>query len=465
MAAERLEEAARALRGSVRVRTTSAAVAVLAVAMVVGAIALVASLHAVLVQEMRATVSLRAADAVRDLQAGGDPAAAVAGDDDVVLQVVDGWGSVLAATPNLVGEQALVRLAPGEFREIELPFDDDAFLVTSAGAGTSAGGGGRTVLVGDSLDAVSESTRTLTLLLALGLPALLAVVGATTWRVVGRALAPVDAIRKEVDQISAASLDRRVPAPAAKDEIGRLAGTMNRMLDRLERARTRERRFVADASHELRSPIAAIRQHAEVALEHPSYADGLARTARAESLRMEALVEDLLLLAQADEHTLALRRRPVDLDDLVFDEVRRLRAATALTIDSGAVSAARVNGDPATLRRMLRNLGDNATRHARERVAFALAERNGHAELCVDDDGPGVPTVEWTRVFERFVRLDNARARATGGSGLGLAIVAEIVAAHGGRAAVTDSSLGGARVMVRLPLAHHDGGVVSPRSP
>ncbi|HTF06891.1 MAG TPA: HAMP domain-containing sensor histidine kinase, partial [Asanoa sp.] len=375
MVAERLREAARALRGSVRVRTTSAAVAVLAVALLVGAIALVGSLHAVLIREMRATVSLRAADAARELQAGGDPATAVAGDDDVVLQVVDGSGAVLAATPNAAGEPALLRLAPGEFREVEVPFDDDAFLVTAADAGTSGDAGGQTVLVGNSLDAVSESTRTLTLLLALGLPALLAVVGATTWRVVGRALAPVDAIRAEVDAISAASLDRRVPAPAAGDEIGRLAETMNRMLDRLERARLRERRFVADASHELRSPIAAIRQHAEVALEHPAHADGLARTARAESLRMEALVDDLLLLAHADEHTLALRRRPVDLDDLVLDEVRRLRVGAALTVDARAVSAARVNGDPATLRRMLRNLGDNATRHARGRVALALAER------------------------------------------------------------------------------------------
>jgi signal transduction histidine kinase len=447
MAAERLGHAARALRGSVRVRTTSAAVAVLAVALLVGAVALVGSLHAVLVREVRATVTLRAADAARELAAGGDPATAVAGDDDVVLQVVDGSGAVLAATPNAAGEPALVRLAPGDFREVDVPFDDDGFLLTAAAAGD------RTVLVGHSLDAVSESTRTLTMLLALGLPALLALVGATTWRVVGRALAPVDAIRAEVDEISAASLDRRVPAPAAGDEIGRLAGTMNRMLDRLERARTRERRFVADASHELRSPIAAIRQHAEVAIEHPGHAAGLARTARAESLRMEALVDDLLLLARADEHTLALRRRPVDLDDLVLDEVRRLRVGASLAVDAGAVSAARVDGDPATLRRMLRNLGDNATRHARERIALALAERDGHAVLHVDDDGQGVPPDERTRVFERFVRLDDARDRATGGSGLGLAIVAEIVAAHDGTVAVTDSPLGGARVTVRIPLA------------
>jgi signal transduction histidine kinase len=448
----------RALRGSVRVRTTSAAVAVVGVALLMGAVALVASLNAVLVREVRASASLRAAEAARVVESGGDPAAAVAGDDDVVLQVLGRSGDVLRATPNATGRPALARLTPGESREVDVPFDDDAFLLVSAPAS-----GERTVLVGHSLDTVDGSTRTLTALLAVGLPALLLVVGATTWRVVGRALAPVDAIRAEVEAISATELHRRVPSPAADDEIGRLARTMNRMLDRLERARNRERRFVADASHELRSPIAAIRQSAEVALEHPSLSAGLAHTAHAESLRMQALVDDLLLLAQADENSMPLRRRPVDVDDLVLDEARRLRSVDGLAVDASGVSAARVDGDAAALRRVLHNLGDNAASHARHRVALALAERDGWAVLHVDDDGPGVPAADRSRVFERFVRLDDARARPGSGtgSGLGLAIVAEIVAAHGGTAAVSDAPLGGARVTVRLPLVR-DGGTVRP---
>jgi signal transduction histidine kinase len=263
----------------------------------------------------------------------------------------------------------------------------------------------------------------------------------------------VEAIRAEVDAISAAALHRRVPDPPADDEIGRLARTMNRMLERLERAQARQRRLVSDASHELRSPVAAIRQHAEVALAHPDRTTTaeLAATVLAEDLRLQRLAEDLLLLTRADEHTLALRRRPVDLDDLVFDEARRLRDTTGLRVDTTAVSAGRVDGDAAGLRRVLRNLGDNAARHAAGRLAFSVAERDGLVLLGIDDDGPGIPEADRERVFERFVRLDDARGRDDGGSGLGLAIVAELARAHGGTVAVASSPLGGARVEVTLP--------------
>jgi signal transduction histidine kinase len=228
---------------------------------------------------------------------------------------------------------------------------------------------------------------------------------------------------------------------------------MNRMLERLEQAQARQRRLVSDASHELRSPVAAIRQHAEVALAHPDRTTTaeLAETVLAEDLRLQRLAEDLLLLTRADEHTLGLRRRPVDLDDLVFDEARRLRGVSRLRVDTTAVSAGRVDADAAGLRRVLRNLGDNAVRHAAGQVAFSVAERDGVVRLRVDDDGPGIPEADRERVFERFVRLDDARARDDGGSGLGLAIVAELVAAHGGTVAITPSPTGGTRVEVALP--------------
>jgi signal transduction histidine kinase len=438
----------RALRGSVRVRITSAAVAVVGLALLLGAVGLVATLHAALTREVRITATVRAAEVVRVVQSGGDAAAAAAG-DDVMLQVMGPGGEVLAAGPNTAGLPPLVRLAAGESRVIDVPFDDGRFLTVAATAGA-----GRTVVLGQSLDPVDEPTRTLVMLLAIGLPAVLLVVAATIWRLVGRALAPVDAIRLQVDAISAAALDRRVPGPSTRDEIGRLTATMNRMLDRLEHAQIRERRFVADASHELRSPIAAIRQHAEVALAHPELGDGLAGVAHAESLRMQALVDDLLLLAQADEHRSDLRRRPVDVDDLVLAEAHRLRDAGMVDVDTRGVSAARVDGDPAALRRMLRNLVDNAVRHARQRIGLSLYERDGWAVLHVDDDGAGVPEVDRSRVFERFVRLDDARTGVAGGTGgLGLAIVAEIVAAHGGDVQIGDAPSGGARATVRLPLS------------
>ena len=310
-----------------------------------------------------------------------------------------------------------------------------------------------TVVVARSLDPVAESTSILTGLLAVGLPALLLIVAGAAWTVVGRALAPVDALRREVDEISAAALHRRVPDPTGNDEIALLARTMNRMLARLQGAHDRQQRFVADASHELRSPLSSIRQHSEVAIAHPDRTTPteLAATVLADSLRIERLVEALLLLARADEGSPLAHAHAVDLDDLVFEEARRLRALGDTPIDTTAVSAGRVTGDAQSLRRALRNLGDNAARHARHRIAFALAERDGVVVLAVDDDGPGIAPQDRERVLERFVRLDDARARDTGGSGLGLAIVSELVAAHRSTVRVTESPLGGARIEVTLP--------------
>jgi signal transduction histidine kinase len=438
--------------GTVRLRTTAAAVVVVGVALVVGAVALVAVLRDTLTREVRAAAQLRAADLAAVLESGTRPGQLnLDATEDLLIQVLDADGRVVASSPDIQGQPRVARLRPGESAEVKMPVEDDAFLAVAAAADTSEGR--LTVVVARDVDMIGDSTRVVAGLLAVGLPGLLLVVALTTWTVVGRALAPVEAIRREVDEISAAELHRRVPDPPGDDEVARLARTMNRMLARLERAHARQRRFVSDASHELRSPVATIRQHAEVALAHP---DGtatteLAATVLAESFRVQRLVEDLLLLARADEHTLQLRRRPVDLDDLVFDEARRLREATDLRIDTTAVSAGRIEGDTPGLRRVLRNLGDNAARHARTRVAFALGAHDGAVALAVDDDGPGIPEADRERVLERFVRLDDARARDAGGSGLGLAIASELVAAHGGTLSITTSRLGGARIEVKLP--------------
>jgi len=287
--------------------------------------------------------------------------------------------------------------------------------------------------------------------------------------VTGRVLAPVTAIRREVDAITATELHRRVPATRA-DEIGRLARTMNRMLDRLQRAQQSQNRFVSDASHELRSPIAAIRQHAEVALAHPERTgvSELAATVLAEDLRMQHLVDDLLQLARSDERRSAPPDLPVDLDDLVLAEAKTLRAATSVAVDTTAVSAGQVRGDEAQLARLVRNLGSNAARHARTGISFGVAEADGVVVLTVSDDGPGIPAADRERVFERFVRLDAARTRnigdsgdsggagsagsaggagGAGGAGLGLAIAAGIVDRHRGAIRVTGRST----LEVRLP--------------
>jgi signal transduction histidine kinase len=435
------------------VRTTVAAVAVVGLAMAVGAAVLVALLRDTLTREVRAAARLRGQDVATVLASGASGSAPLAVDDaeELLIQVLSEDGRVVRSSANAVGLPPVARLRPGESARVEAPLEDGEFLAAATGADTPQGR--RTVVVVRSTETVAEATAVVSGLLVVGLPLLLVVVGATTWKVVGRTLAPVEAIRAEVDEISAAALHRRVPDPPADDEIGRLARTMNRMLGRLEQAQARQRRLVSDASHELRSPVAAIRQHAEVALAHPDRTSTteLAATVLAEDLRLQRLAEDLLLLTRADERTLALRRQPVDLDDLVFDEARRLRETTSLRVDTTAVSAGRVGGDAAGLRRMLRNLGDNAARHANGRLAFSVAEGEGAVLLGVDDDGLGIPEADRERVFGRFVRLDDARARDGGGSGLGLAIVAELVAAHGGTVAVAGSVLGGARVEVTLP--------------
>jgi signal transduction histidine kinase len=237
-----------------------------------------------------------------------------------------------------------------------------------------------------------------------------------------------------------------------RDEIGLLARTMNTMLARLETATERERRFVADASHELRSPLAAIRAQLEVDLAHPDTSDW--RHSYDEVLdeigRMQRLVDDLLVLARADHATLRPTRRTVDLDDLVLIECRRVRAHSTVDIDATAVSGGQVEGDAELLARALRNLLDNAVRHARATVHVSLHESAGTVTLEVADDGPGIAADQRASIFERFARGDDARARTDGGTGLGLAITREIVTAHHGRIWIEDANPG-ARFVVTIP--------------
>ena len=436
---------------TIRAITTAVATIVVAIALVVGAAGLIAALRRTMVDEVAEAARAQASEVVRQLEAGRPPVLEVAGADEQLIQVMTPAGAVVASSLNMEGRPAVVRLAPGQSANVVTPLDDDEFVAVAEGAQTSDGP--RIVLVARALVDVLDTTTVITRLLIIGLPLLVAVVALTTWFAVGRALAPVEAIRREVDAISAAQLHRRVPQPKADDEIGRLAATMNRMLERLESARNSQRRFVSDASHELRSPITVIRQHAEVALAHPDRvtAAELAEVVLAEQQRMQRLVEDLLLLARADEHV-PLAREAVDLDDLAFEEGHRLRSTTSKHVDTSGVSAVRVQGDADALRRVIRNVGENAARHASSRVDITLVERRNGVVLTIDDDGPGIPESERARVLQRFVRLDEARSRNEGGSGLGLSIVDEVVRAHGGSVLIEESPLGGARIQIALPV-------------
>jgi len=468
--------------GTVRVRTTAVATLVVALALVAAGIALVVTMRVALTNGVARAARQQAEAAAEVVAAGGTPRLVSGAEDDTVAQVLDADGTVVAQSPAITddedaepgeaatgadegGASGMVPLAPGlepgGEAVVKLPHDDERFLAVAADA--PDGGPGRVVVAG-TLETVDESTGIVGWSLVGGIPALLVIVAFTTWAVVGRALAPVDAIRAAADAVTPEDLGRRVPQPGTDDEVARLAATVNRMLDGLQSAQLRQRRFVADASHELRSPIAAIRQHAEVASAHPDRATArsLAAAVLPEALRLQALVDDLLVLSRADEGALVTSPRPVDLDDIVLAEARRLRGATPLTVDASGVSAGPVAGDAEALSRVVRNLVDNAARHAATAVTLRLGEvdGDGHGDghggdpqvrLVVTDDGPGIPPAERERVLERFVRLDDARTRDAGGSGLGLAIVAAIVAAHGGRVQVGAGPAGGAAVEVTLP--------------
>jgi signal transduction histidine kinase len=309
------------------------------------------------------------------------------------------------------------------------------------------------VYVARSLESVHKSTDSLERLLYWALPALVLLVGVVTWVLTGRALQPVEAIRREVEVIGAEDLHRRVPEPARQDEIGRLARTMNAMLGRLEDSTDRQRQFVADASHELRSPLTGIRAQLEVDLEHPELADWQTteRDVLADAIRLQRLVDDLLAIAVVDSSSLdAAHRQPVDLDEIVLAEARRIQTRGDVTIDTRGVSGAQLDGNLDQLVRVVHNLLDNAARHARSTVVVTLAETTSHVTLRVLDDGPGIPDDDRVRVFERFARLDDARARDGGGAGLGLAIVHDVVAAHGGSVEVENAP--GAAFTVVLPV-------------
>ncbi|MGK3200708.1 sensor histidine kinase [Amycolatopsis sp. MEPSY49] len=306
------------------------------------------------------------------------------------------------------------------------------------------------VLAAEKLDPVGlETVATAEQVLWGGVPAAALLVGGVAWFAVRRSLRAVGAIRAEVDGVRAGDLGRRVPVPDSGDEITELAVTMNEMLGRLDRSVRRQSQFTADASHELRTPLASLRTQLEVQLAHPDRLDWRRSCENAvlDVTRMETLVADLLLLGKLDAEQPG-STKPVALADLVTAH-GEARDAVEVHIEAMPV----VRGHAGRLERVLRNLVDNAERHAKSRVTITLTASDGQAVLAVQDDGPGIPAEERDRVFDRFVRLDTDRAREDdGGAGLGLAIAAEIARSHGGSLRVADSP-SGARLELRLPLA------------
>lgn len=460
----------------VPVRSAIAATLLLGVLVVGGAGVGVVALRALLTDGAQDSAAAQARlirlDVTRELlEAGpdggdeGDRAALerTVGADDrrgSLVQVLDEEDRVVVASGDAAGLGPLTTLRPGvaQIRHDQADLDvlgGGAFLVTVVGA--SSEGEPFWVVVAQPRSPIDENVTTAVQLVAIGTPLLLVAVAAATWVFVGRSLRPVGAIRRTVEGIGAGQLDGRVPVPPARDEVAELARTMNAMLARLEASQAAQRRFIADASHELRSPVATLRAAVEIWDDHPGTSSPreFAGLVASESSRLSRLIDDLLLLARADEGALAAARTDVDLDEVVEGELARLRATTDLVVRA-AVDPVRVRGDSGQLVRMVRNLVDNAARHARSRVGLTVREEavgeRVWAVVEVTDDGPGVPVAERVRVFDRFVRLQEGRDRGSGGTGLGLSIVAELVAAHGGSVQVGEADGGGASFRVRLPV-------------
>ncbi|MFI6514713.1 sensor histidine kinase [Spirillospora sp. NPDC050679] len=453
-----------------RARTALAATAVVAAALVATGAAVVLLLRA----ELTGRAGLQAEVTAREV--AGRLASGVPFDrldlpdaEDHPVQVVDAAGRVRAADSEL-------RSLNGAARPSAEPDDDDgdgdddgparpgqvsSQVRMSTGtadvdgdttaqrfaalAVTAPSGEALTVYAGAPLDAQRQAVGAVTRAMLVGLPLLLAVVAGVTWLVTRRALRPVAAIRAELAEITAAGdLARRVPVPRSGDEVAALAATTNATLAALERSVARQRDFVADASHELRSPIASLRTELEVAQAHPELldVDGLAE----EVVRLQHLAADLLLLARLDAGDRPAEPHPVELADLVREEAGR-RPGVEAVIEASP----RVPGSRGRLARALGNLLDNAVRHADRHVRVELTETGGTAVIRVTDDGPGIPPADRERVFERFVRLDDARSRDDGGAGLGLPIARELVRAHGGTLVAGAAPGGGALLEARLP--------------
>ncbi|WP_457187790.1 ATP-binding protein [Nocardioides sp. P5_E3] len=439
---------------SLRSRTTSTAVVIVAVLLGAGAWVLLTTLDRQLVAATDRASQTTAHDLVAMVQTDRLPDVLTQVGDDGVAQVFAADGTVLAASANITGRGPITQPAGPAARQRTFDGPDDqetetyrAWVVPGASPG-----GDVTVVVGSSLEAAHEASRRLRTLLLLGVPLAVLLLGAVVWVLVGRALGRLDRIRAEVDAIGPHQLDRRLVVTGPRDEVRRLAATMNRMLDRVESAVTRQRRLVADVSHDLQSPLATQRLSLEVALREPGAvdADELRSGVLGPAQAMERLVDDLLVLAAADEHAPAAMSS-VDLDSLVLEEAERARGHSRVSIDTARVSAGPIRANPSEIRRAVRNLIDNAVAYASSGVELAVVTTGHEVVLDVLDDGPGIPAGERERIFDRFHRGDRSRSAGVSGSGLGLSIARTAAERAGGRLDLVEGSEGAHFQMV-LPV-------------
>jgi heavy metal sensor kinase len=380
---------------------------------------------------------------------------------DIFAQILSGDGTVLATTPGLgpgsiVAAVELGALDRPRYHEMIVATTDEAVLARVMAMSTRDG---RVIVTGVAFDDQREVLDRLLSLLGLAGPVAVMLAGAVGWLVAGAALRPVDRMRMESEAISGSEPGRRLAIPATRDELAALARGLNRMLDRLEAAVDRERRFAADAGHELRTPLANLKAELDLALRRarsPAELVEALRSASDETDRLARLAEDLLLLASTDGGRLPMRREDIDVAVLIHETVDSFSARASslgIRLDVSVQEGTRARLDGTRIRQALGNLLDNALRctPAGGRVIVDSVRRDGMLIISVGDTGDGFAATFLPDAFEAFARADASRSRSAGGAGLGLAIVRAIVEAHGGTVEAGNRDEGGAIVSLRIP--------------
>ena len=407
----------------------------------------------------------RAAAVADELGAGlvDQPLPGVDSDSIVRVSTID--GQVLLASPNtgpapLLTPQQRQSALTGEVSfTTSVNGERDRILATTR----EVGGRRLLVVVGTGTDVSDAAVEHAVAALVVGGPPAVVLAGLSAYLLAGAVLRPVERMRRQVAAIGDADLERRLAVPSTRDEIAALGTTMNAMLDRLQSALDRERAFVADAGHELRTPLAILRAELELAARpgrsHAALAEAVDRAGE-ETDRLIRLAEDLLLLARADNNQPILRTEQVPLPELLHAAARRATACVTqgqgVTVSVEAPDELILTADPGRIRQAVDNLLDNAVRHApaHSTVMVRASVPAGSVLISVAEDGPGFPPDFLPHAFERFHRAEAGRSRDDGGTGLGLAIVRAIAAAHGGDADADNRPEGGAVVTLRLPLTH-----------
>ena len=440
----------------IRLRLTLISAGLMAVVLVALAVFLVNRLEADLIATVDIGLRSRASVLVDRIgEGGGVSGSGLIEADEAFAQLLADDGSVIASSRSLTGAVLTsaeasaadgVDLMTRRVATVEEPVEARLLATRTQG--------GDILVVGAALEDQRDAVAALQSLLLVGIPAAVILASLVGWLVAGAALRPIERMRREADAISASEPGRRLAVPATRDELTRLADSLNHMLARLEDAVERERRFLADASHELRTPLANLRAEVDLALRRARTAEELAaalESVRDETDRLGRLAEDLLVLARISDEGLRLRRQPTDLAALVAEVVRSFTArAEGLGVALVATADGEVPAyvDAIRIRQAIGNLVDNALRATPRggTVTVAARARDGRADLVVSDTGPGLPPnlLDGTG--------DASGARAAGSTGLGLEIVAAIAGAHGGSVEAIPGSAGGATVRISLPL-------------